>query len=210
MLPGGAPVDRSPTDCPAHPGTFYARERVAALYAFVREALQSDWLPFDLLASGGQRLSEDESLAFNECGLVSDGLPAWGWGWRGSVSGFPCPAQTPREGSRGPGFKSHLPMHVRHAPKCRVSASVSHLESGNTAGVLEFSEEQNQGRWMGEEGLTGAGEGWSDPPSGRLEGRPLAGVFAGPREWASSGGRAHWRGAARGEGGPGSGTRERA
>lgn len=35
-------------------GTFYARERVGALYAFVREALQSDWLPFDLLASGGR------------------------------------------------------------------------------------------------------------------------------------------------------------
>ncbi|XP_027440182.1 UBX domain-containing protein 6 isoform X2 [Zalophus californianus] len=60
-------------------GTFYARERVAALYAFVREALQSDWLPFDLLASGGQRLSEDESLAFNECGLVPSALLTFSW-----------------------------------------------------------------------------------------------------------------------------------
>nr|KAF6402828.1 UBX domain protein 6 [Rousettus aegyptiacus] len=44
-------------------GTFYARERVAVLYGFVREALQSDWLPFELLASGGQKLSEDENPA---------------------------------------------------------------------------------------------------------------------------------------------------
>ncbi|XP_039103531.1 UBX domain-containing protein 6 isoform X3 [Hyaena hyaena] len=60
-------------------GTFYARERVAALYAFVREALQSDWLPFELLASGGQKLSEEESLAFNECGLVPSALLTFSW-----------------------------------------------------------------------------------------------------------------------------------
>lgn len=60
-------------------GTFYARERVAALYGFVREALQSDWLPFELLASGGQKLSEDENLAFNECGLVPSALLTFSW-----------------------------------------------------------------------------------------------------------------------------------
>ncbi|XP_019509044.1 PREDICTED: UBX domain-containing protein 6 isoform X2 [Hipposideros armiger] len=60
-------------------GTFYARERVAALYMFVREALQSDWLPFELLASGGQKLSEDENLAFNECGLVPSALLTFSW-----------------------------------------------------------------------------------------------------------------------------------
>ncbi|KAF6307390.1 UBX domain protein 6 [Rhinolophus ferrumequinum] len=60
-------------------GTFYARERVAALYTFVREALQSDWLPFELLASGGQKLSEDENLAFNECGLVPSALLTFSW-----------------------------------------------------------------------------------------------------------------------------------
>ncbi|CAD7685781.1 unnamed protein product [Nyctereutes procyonoides] len=60
-------------------GTFYARERVGALYAFVREALQSDWLPFDLLASGGQKLSEEDSLAFNECGLVPSALLTFSW-----------------------------------------------------------------------------------------------------------------------------------
>ncbi|XP_045058292.1 UBX domain-containing protein 6 isoform X2 [Desmodus rotundus] len=60
-------------------GTFYARERVAALYSFVREALQSDWLPFELLASGGQKLSEDENLPFNECGLVPSALLTFSW-----------------------------------------------------------------------------------------------------------------------------------
>ncbi|XP_037021210.1 UBX domain-containing protein 6 isoform X3 [Artibeus jamaicensis] len=60
-------------------GTFYARERVAALYSFVREALQSDWLPFELLASGGQKLSEDEDLPFNECGLVPSALLTFSW-----------------------------------------------------------------------------------------------------------------------------------
>ncbi|XP_047633422.1 UBX domain-containing protein 6 isoform X3 [Phacochoerus africanus] len=60
-------------------GTFYARERVAALYGFVREALQNDWLPFELLASGGQKLSEDENLAFNECGLVPSALLTFSW-----------------------------------------------------------------------------------------------------------------------------------
>ncbi|XP_023380045.1 UBX domain-containing protein 6 [Pteropus vampyrus] len=60
-------------------GTFYARERVAVLYSFVREALQSDWLPFELLASGGQKLSEDENLAFNECGLVPSALLTFSW-----------------------------------------------------------------------------------------------------------------------------------
>ncbi|KAG8519082.1 UBX domain-containing protein 6 [Galemys pyrenaicus] len=60
-------------------GTFYARERMAALYGFVREALQNDWLPFDLLASGGQKLLEDENLAFNECGLVPSALLTFSW-----------------------------------------------------------------------------------------------------------------------------------
>ncbi|XP_077832608.1 UBX domain-containing protein 6 isoform X2 [Macaca mulatta] len=60
-------------------GTFYARERLGAVYGFVREALQSDWLPFELLASGGQKLSEDENLALNECGLVPSALLTFSW-----------------------------------------------------------------------------------------------------------------------------------
>lgn len=55
--------------CPA--GTFYARERLSVLFRFVREALQNDWLPFELRASGGQKLEDSEALALNECGLVS-------------------------------------------------------------------------------------------------------------------------------------------
>lgn len=51
-------------------GTFYARESLSVLYNFVREALREDWLPFELLGPGGLKLT-DETLAFNECGLVS-------------------------------------------------------------------------------------------------------------------------------------------
>lgn len=68
---------------------------MAALYAFVREALLIDWLPFELLALGGQKLLEDENLAFNECGLVSDRLPAQR-NWVFWVLGES--AQTPEEG----------------------------------------------------------------------------------------------------------------
>ncbi|XP_004632810.1 UBX domain-containing protein 6 isoform X1 [Octodon degus] len=60
-------------------GTFYARERLSALYEFVRGALQSDWLPFELLVSGGQKLAEDENVALNECGLVPSALLTFSW-----------------------------------------------------------------------------------------------------------------------------------
>uniref|UniRef100_A0A8C5TWB6 UBX domain-containing protein 6 n=1 Tax=Malurus cyaneus samueli TaxID=2593467 RepID=A0A8C5TWB6_9PASS len=59
-------------------GTFYARESVSALYNFVREALKEDWLPFELLAPGGVKLT-DENLAFNECGLVPSALLSLAW-----------------------------------------------------------------------------------------------------------------------------------
>ncbi|XP_053905975.1 UBX domain-containing protein 6 isoform X2 [Cuculus canorus] len=59
-------------------GTFYARELVSALYTFVREALQDDWLPFELLGPGGLKLT-DENLAFNECGLVPAALLTLAW-----------------------------------------------------------------------------------------------------------------------------------
>ncbi|KAM4658586.1 UBX domain-containing protein 6 [Amazona ochrocephala] len=59
-------------------GTFYARESVSALYAFVREALRDDWLPFELLGPGGLKLT-DENLAFNECGLVPSALLTLAW-----------------------------------------------------------------------------------------------------------------------------------
>ncbi|NWI97009.1 UBXN6 protein, partial [Pitta sordida] len=59
-------------------GTFYAREPVAELYSFVRGALREDWLPFELLAPGGLKLTE-ENLAFNECGLVPSALLSLSW-----------------------------------------------------------------------------------------------------------------------------------
>ncbi|XP_063003100.1 UBX domain-containing protein 6 isoform X2 [Elgaria multicarinata webbii] len=59
-------------------GTFYAREPVSALHQFVRETLQNDWLPFELLAPGGHKLT-DESLALNECGLVPSALLTFAW-----------------------------------------------------------------------------------------------------------------------------------
>ncbi|KAM4888498.1 UBX domain-containing protein 6 isoform 1-T1 [Thomomys bottae] len=60
-------------------GTFYARERLSALYQFVRESLLCDWLPFELLASGGHKLAEDDNVAFNECGLVPSALLTFSW-----------------------------------------------------------------------------------------------------------------------------------
>ncbi|NXH17929.1 UBXN6 protein, partial [Bucco capensis] len=59
-------------------GTFYAREAVSVLYSFVREALREDWLPFELLAPGGLKLT-DEDLPFNECGLVPSALLTLVW-----------------------------------------------------------------------------------------------------------------------------------
>lgn len=50
---------------------------MATLFSFVREVLQNDWQPFDLLASGGQKLSEEENLPFTECGLVSELASLW-------------------------------------------------------------------------------------------------------------------------------------
>lgn len=54
------------------------------LFQFVREALQNDWLPFELRASGGQKLEENEALALNECGLVS-------WGCAHGITAFKRP-----------------------------------------------------------------------------------------------------------------------
>ncbi|MEE6487668.1 hypothetical protein FKM82_014983 [Ascaphus truei] len=61
-------------------GMFYARERVSALFDFVREKLQNDWLPFELLAPGGHKLEDDDQPAFYECGLVSEKQHEVFWG----------------------------------------------------------------------------------------------------------------------------------
>lgn len=51
-------------------GIFYVWEWLGVVYGFVWEVLQSDWLFFELLVLGGQKLFEDENLVLNECGLV--------------------------------------------------------------------------------------------------------------------------------------------
>ncbi|MBN3315551.1 UBXN6 protein, partial [Atractosteus spatula] len=59
-------------------GTFYARDKVPALYEFVRGALINDWQPFELIAPGGQKLKEEE-LALNECNLAPAALLTFSW-----------------------------------------------------------------------------------------------------------------------------------
>ncbi|XP_062411619.1 UBX domain-containing protein 6 [Sardina pilchardus] len=60
-------------------GTFLARERVSALYQFVREWLVDDWQPFELMAPGGRKLNEDEDMALNECNLVPSAVVTFSW-----------------------------------------------------------------------------------------------------------------------------------
>ncbi|XP_061834609.2 UBX domain-containing protein 6 isoform X1 [Nerophis lumbriciformis] len=55
-------------------GTFYAWERLPALYDFVRDSLLDGWQPFDLLAPGGVKLQESEDVALAECNLVPAAL----------------------------------------------------------------------------------------------------------------------------------------
>ncbi|XP_078411815.1 UBX domain-containing protein 6 [Cetorhinus maximus] len=59
-------------------GTFYARERVLALREFVHDVLEKDWIPFELVAPGGQKL-KDESAMFIEVGLVPAALLTLTW-----------------------------------------------------------------------------------------------------------------------------------
>ncbi|ELV11675.1 UBX domain-containing protein 6 [Tupaia chinensis] len=59
--------------------TFCAWELLQELYGSMREALQSDWLTFELLASRGQKLPEDDDLALNECGLGPSALLTFSW-----------------------------------------------------------------------------------------------------------------------------------
>lgn len=51
-------------------GTFFAWDKVAVLYQFVRDSLENGWQPFELMAPGGQKLKEGEDVALNECNLV--------------------------------------------------------------------------------------------------------------------------------------------
>ncbi|KAA0712279.1 UBX domain-containing protein 6 [Triplophysa tibetana] len=60
-------------------GTFLAWEKVAALYQFVRDWLENGWQPFELMAPGGQKLKDDESMALNECNLAPAALLTFSW-----------------------------------------------------------------------------------------------------------------------------------
>ncbi|XP_073542401.1 UBX domain-containing protein 6 [Phyllobates terribilis] len=59
-------------------GLFYPQERLSVLVDFIRQHLQNDWLPFDLISPCGQKL-EDEQATFFECGLVPSALLTFRW-----------------------------------------------------------------------------------------------------------------------------------
>lgn len=60
-------------------GTFLAWERLTALYQFVRDSLENDWQPFELMAPGGQKLKDDEETPINECNLAPAALLTFSW-----------------------------------------------------------------------------------------------------------------------------------
>ncbi|KAK3562482.1 hypothetical protein QTP86_034598 [Hemibagrus guttatus] len=60
-------------------GTFWAWDKVAVLYQFVRDSLENGWQPFELVAPGSQKLKDDEELALNECNLVPAALLTFSW-----------------------------------------------------------------------------------------------------------------------------------
>ncbi|KAG7265035.1 hypothetical protein CRUP_033554 [Coryphaenoides rupestris] len=60
-------------------GTFYAWDRVPALFQFVRESLVDGWQPFDLVAPGSQKLKETEDVALAEVNLVPAAVITLSW-----------------------------------------------------------------------------------------------------------------------------------
>ncbi|CAL8309013.1 unnamed protein product [Lota lota] len=60
-------------------GTFYAWDRVPALFQFVRESLVDGWQPFELIAPGSQKLKEAEDVALAECNLVPAAVITFSW-----------------------------------------------------------------------------------------------------------------------------------
>ncbi|KAM3938887.1 UBX domain-containing protein 6 [Leptodactylus fuscus] len=59
-------------------GLFYGKERLSILVDFIRQHLQNDWIPFELIAPCGQKL-ENEALTLSECGLVPTALLTFRW-----------------------------------------------------------------------------------------------------------------------------------
>ncbi|KAM6962767.1 UBX domain-containing protein 6 [Aplochiton taeniatus] len=60
-------------------GTFYAWDRIAVLFQFLRDSLVDGWQPFDLIAPGGHKLKETEEVALNESNLVPGALLTFSW-----------------------------------------------------------------------------------------------------------------------------------
>ncbi|KAK3740949.1 hypothetical protein QZH41_017801 [Actinostola sp. cb2023] len=58
-------------------GTFYSREKLRDLFAFVRESLVSDWQPFVLSDPTGQLKAEESTL--NDLGLVPAAVVNFAW-----------------------------------------------------------------------------------------------------------------------------------
>uniref|UniRef100_A0A3Q2R2J6 UBX domain-containing protein 6 n=1 Tax=Fundulus heteroclitus TaxID=8078 RepID=A0A3Q2R2J6_FUNHE len=59
--------------------TFYAWDRLHALFEFVRESLVDGWQPFELVAPGGQKLQESEEVTLVESNLVPAALLTFAW-----------------------------------------------------------------------------------------------------------------------------------
>lgn len=59
--------------------TFYAWDRLPALFEFVRESLVDGWQPFELIAPGGHKLQESEEVSLVECNLVPAALLTFAW-----------------------------------------------------------------------------------------------------------------------------------
>lgn len=59
-------------------GTFRVQEKVSALFEFVRENVEMDFIPFQLITSASQKLDED-SLTLAEAGLMPSALINFSW-----------------------------------------------------------------------------------------------------------------------------------
>ncbi|XP_068599534.1 UBX domain-containing protein 6 [Brachionichthys hirsutus] len=60
-------------------GTFYAWDRLPALFEFVRESLVDGWQPFELVAPGSQKIEESDEVALAERNLVPAALLTFSW-----------------------------------------------------------------------------------------------------------------------------------
>lgn len=59
-------------------GTFRTVEKLQAIYEFIRENLHEDWMPFQLITSTGQKLTED-AMTIAEAGLAPAAVVNFSW-----------------------------------------------------------------------------------------------------------------------------------